>query len=127
MTIHEAADGKAVLSMPFLFDLAQGGGLMHGGALVSLADTALVMAIKSLVPPDTPFVTASFEARYLRPFDRGTATAKAHVHHHEGRSFLGVAMVFDEDGTAGDGILIPVQDPAAPGDRPAFHFGARPR
>lgn len=98
MNIHEAADGKAVLSMPFLFDLAQGGGLMHGGALVSLADTALVMAIKSLVPPDTPFVTASFEARYLRPFDRGTATAKAHVHHHEGRSFLGLAIVFDEDG-----------------------------
>lgn len=98
ITIHEASGGKAVLSMPFLYNLAQGGGLMHGGALVSLADTALVMAIKSLVPPGTPFVTASFEAKYLRPFDRGTATAKARVHHHEGRSFLGVAVVFDDNG-----------------------------
>lgn len=107
MTIHEAAGGKAVLSMPFLFDLAQGGGLMHGGALVSLADTALVMAIKSLVPPDTPFVTASFEARYLRPLDRGTATAKAHVHHHDGRTFTGAAIVFDE------------------GDRPVLEFSSQ--
>ena len=98
MTIHEAADGNAVLSMPFLFHLAQGGGLMHGGALVSLADTALVMAIKSLVPADTPFVTASFEAKYIRPFVRGTAKAKARVHHQEGRSFLGIAVVFDDEG-----------------------------
>ncbi len=50
MEIVEAKDGHAVLTMPFFYDLAQGAGLMHGGALVSLADTAVVMAIKSLLP-----------------------------------------------------------------------------
>ena len=51
MEIVEAEQGRSVLKMPFLIDFAQGGGLMHGGALVSLADTAVVMAIKSIVPP----------------------------------------------------------------------------
>jgi acyl-CoA thioesterase len=50
MQIVEAKNGRATLTMPFLLDFAQGAGLMHGGALVSLADTAVVMAIKSLLP-----------------------------------------------------------------------------
>ena len=49
MTIVEACDGRATLTMPFLIDYAQGAGLMHGGALVSLADTAVAMAIKSII------------------------------------------------------------------------------
>jgi len=97
MTIEDAGGGKAVLSMPFRFDLAQGGGLMHGGALVSLADTAVVMAIKSLVPPGTPFVTASMEAKYLRPMEQGSVTAKAEVRHHGGRTYKGAAVLFNDD------------------------------
>jgi acyl-CoA thioesterase len=54
MAIIEAAEGRATLKMPFLLDFAQGAGLLHGGALVSLADTAVVMAIKSLLPPPNP-------------------------------------------------------------------------
>ena len=34
--IVEATEGRSVLKMPFLFDFAQGDGLMHGGALVGL-------------------------------------------------------------------------------------------
>ncbi len=49
MEIVAAADGAATLTMPFLIDFAQGAGLLHGGALVSLADTAVAMAIKT--PP----------------------------------------------------------------------------
>jgi acyl-CoA thioesterase len=55
--VVEAANGWAVLTMTFLIDFAQGAGLMHGGALVSLADTAVVMAIKSLLSPKTHFAT----------------------------------------------------------------------
>ena len=31
--------------------LAQGKGLAHSGAVVTLADTAVAMAVKSIVPP----------------------------------------------------------------------------
>ncbi|MDX9817868.1 MULTISPECIES: PaaI family thioesterase [Desulfococcus] len=97
MNITSAAWGKAILSMPFGFDLAQGGGFMHGGALVSLADTAVVMALKSIVPPETPFVTASLETKFLRPVEKGTVTAKAEIHQIDGRKFRGEALVIDDE------------------------------
>ena len=61
--------------MPFYIQYAQGGrGLMHGGALVSLADTAVVMAIKSLIPPHSHFATIAAEVRYLLPVKKGVIT-----------------------------------------------------
>ena len=100
MTIVEASDGKAVLTMPFLLDLAQGAGLMHGGALVSLADTAVAMAIKSLLPPATLFATISMEARFLYPVKKGLVTARAEVVKREGRNLQGKALLYDDEGRA---------------------------
>jgi uncharacterized protein (TIGR00369 family) len=96
MEIVEAADGRAVLKMPFLIDYAQGGGLMHGGALVSLADTAVVMAIKSLIPPQSHFATVLCEAKFLLPVKEGTVTAKAKVVERQGRTLTGRATVYDD-------------------------------
>ncbi|NLI81419.1 MAG: PaaI family thioesterase [Deltaproteobacteria bacterium] len=98
MRIVEAADGRAVLTMPFHMEYAQGGGLMHGGALVSLADTAVVMAIKSIVPPQSHFATVLLEAKFLAPVKQGTVTARARVVHREGRVIMGHAEVCDEAG-----------------------------
>lgn len=97
MTIEEANDGRAVLSMPFLIDLAQGAGLMHGGALVSLADTAVVMAIKSLMPAGTHFATISIQTKFLYPVKQGTVTAKAGIVEKEGRTVKGEATVYDDE------------------------------
>jgi len=97
MEIVEASGGSATLTMPFLIDFAQGAGLMHGGALVSLADTAVVMAIKSLVPPQTHFATISLETKFLYPVKQGIVTAKASVASQEGRTLKGEATVYNED------------------------------
>ena len=96
MEIAEAKDGRATLTMPFLLDFAQGAGLMHGGALVSLADTAVVMAIKSLLPPQTHFATLSMETKFLRPVKQGTVTARAEVTNRNGEWLQGRATLFDE-------------------------------
>ena len=100
MEISEAADGKAVLRMPFLIDYAQGAGLMHGGALVSLADTAVVMAIKSIIAPQSHFATIALDARYLAPVKQGVVTAEARVVKRDGRLLEGEATVYDEGGRA---------------------------
>ncbi len=100
MTIHEAAGGKATLTMPFLLDFAQGAGLLHGGALVSLADTAVAMAIKSLLPPQTHFASVSLETRFLRPIKKGRVTARAEVVSREGRDLRGRATLYDDEGRA---------------------------
>jgi uncharacterized protein (TIGR00369 family) len=97
MEIVEAADGQATLKMPFLIDYAQGGGLMHGGALVSLADTAVVMAIKTLIPAESHFATILCEARFLLPVKKGIVTAKAKVVERQGRILKGRATVYDEE------------------------------
>ena len=98
MQIVEASEGKATLTMPFLIDFAQGAGLLHGGALVSLADTAVVMAIKSIVSPQTHFATISLETKFIRPVHQGVITAKARVTDKTERILQGQATVFDEDG-----------------------------
>jgi uncharacterized protein (TIGR00369 family) len=94
--IIEAADGRATLTMPFLVDFAQGAGLMHGGVLVSLADTAVVMAIKSVLAPQTHFATTALEAKFLRPVTQGIVTAEAQVVDQEGRTLFGQATICDE-------------------------------
>jgi uncharacterized protein (TIGR00369 family) len=97
MKIVEASDGRATLTMPFLIDFAQGAGLMHGGALVSLADTAVVMAIKSIISPETHFATIRLETKFLYPVKQGTVTAKAKVTNQSEKILQGFATVYNED------------------------------
>lgn len=99
LTIEAAGDGEARLSMPFRVCLANGGGVMHGGALVTLADTAVAMAIKSILPPGTVFATTDLETRFLAPVQSGTVVALARVRGPEGRTFHGEAELYDQNGT----------------------------
>jgi uncharacterized protein (TIGR00369 family) len=98
MRIEEAADGRAVLSMPFLARLAQGKGLMHGGAVTSLADTAVAMAIKSLLPEGSHFVTIELSLKFHAPVRSGTVRAVATASEKDERTIIGQAEVFDDDG-----------------------------
>ena len=93
--IVEAVDGKSVLKMPFYYDYAQGNGFMHGGALVGLADTSIVMAIKSLVPPGTLLFTESLEVRFLHAVKNGTVTANAAIIAQEGSKLFGKATLYN--------------------------------
>jgi uncharacterized protein (TIGR00369 family) len=97
MHIVEAQAGKAVLTMPFIRDLAQGAGLLHGGALMSLADTAVVMAIKSIVASRTHFATISCQTQFLYPVRKGSVTARAQVTAQDGRILHGQAVIQDEE------------------------------
>jgi acyl-CoA thioesterase len=100
MEIVRADKGTAVLTMPFLRSLAQGAGLMHGGALVSLADTAVVMAIKSIVEPGTHFATIAMQSRFLHPVRKGILHARASIVERNGATLSGRCDVHDDDGRA---------------------------
>src|SRR5690349_3485964 len=96
MRIEEAADGRALLTMPFRAKLAQGKGLMHGGAVTALADTAVAMAIKSLLPPDSHFATVEMGLKFHAPVRGGTVRAVARVTERDERNIRGEAELFDE-------------------------------
>lgn len=100
MEIESATDGQAVLSMPFLHQFAQGAGLLHGGALTSLADTAVAIACKSLLAPGTHFATLSLESTFLAPVQEGIVTAHAVVSKSKSdqRTLHGQATVKDQNG-----------------------------
>ena len=98
MTIVEAGEGRALLTMPFRVKHAQGKGLMHGGAVTSLADTAVAMAIKSLLPEGTNFVTTELSLKFHAPVHGGGIRATAAAEQLDDRSFRGVAEVCDQEG-----------------------------
>jgi acyl-CoA thioesterase len=95
--VIKAKEGKAVLTMPFTFNLAQGAGLMHGGAIVTLADTAVAMAIKSSVSSKSRFGTIKLTSEFLAPVTKGLLTAKAGIKFLEDRMIQGKATVLDEN------------------------------
>lgn len=98
MQIEEAAEGRAVLSMPFLAKLAQGKGLMHGGAVTSLADTAVAMAIKTVLPEGSHFATVELSLSFHAPVRSGTVRAVATIVERDDRTIKGMAEVFDGKG-----------------------------
>ncbi|TSK05118.1 MAG: PaaI family thioesterase [Geobacter sp.] len=95
MRIDEATDGRAVLSMPFKVKLAQGKGLMHGGAVTSIADTAVAIAIKSMVPEGTDFVTVEMNLKFLAPVKEGTVRAEARAVPQGERKIVGEADIYN--------------------------------
>lgn len=97
--LNEAADGAAILTMPFTANLTQGAGLMHGGALFSLADTTLAMATKSVIEPYSHFGTIAMDAKVLRPVTRGWVTATGRIVKRVDRELHGECEVTNEDGT----------------------------
>jgi len=95
--ILEAEDGTAKLRMPFLYEYAQGAGLMHGGALVGLADTAAVMAIKTILPPHTHFATIKMTAEYLKSVKSGYLTARAAAEALNDKELKSAVSVYNEE------------------------------
>jgi len=98
MHIDEAANGRAVLTMPFRAAHCQGAGLMHGGAIVSLADTALAMAIKSLLPRGTHFATIEMDLKFHAPVRWGMVCAIAEAGERSGRDIAGRVEIVTEEG-----------------------------
>ena len=101
MVIESFGGGQAVLTMPFTVKLAQGKGLLHGGALTSLADTAAAMAIKTLLPENTHFATVQMTTRFIAPVTGGivTARARAILDQEKERTYRGEVGVTDAAGT----------------------------
>lgn len=98
LSIDRCGEGEAVLSVPFKLKHANGGGVMHGGAMTTLADTAVAMAIKTLLPEGTVFATTDLQISFLAPVKQGKVTARAQVEGPDGRTFHGVARLYDQAG-----------------------------
>jgi uncharacterized protein (TIGR00369 family) len=96
--LKAAEEGRAVLKMRVRSRHKQVHGVVHGGIIASLADTAGGMATYMSVPPGTRVATVEMKINFLEPLDQGTITAEARVL-RKGKTFAVVDCdVFDAEG-----------------------------
>jgi uncharacterized protein (TIGR00369 family) len=84
--LEAAEEGRAVMRMPVRPRHKQVHGVVHGGILAALADTAGGLATYMAVPPGTRIATVEMKINFLEPVERGTITADARVI-RRGRNF----------------------------------------
>jgi len=74
-----ATRGAARIALELREELTRNAGLMHGGAVASLMDTASAFAVMSLLEPGQSTVTIDLMIHFLRPVLRGRIEARARV------------------------------------------------
>lgn len=71
--------GAAVLSLEVRPELTRMEGIVHGGAIASLLDSASAFAVLSLLRPEEQTVTVDLTLHFLRPVSGGRVEARATV------------------------------------------------
>ena len=74
-----AERGSAVFALDAREDLMRMGGILHGGAVFSLLDTAAACAVHTILEPGDRTVTVDLTVHFLRPFGSGRLQARARV------------------------------------------------
>ena len=96
--LETVAPGTATLSLQITNDLKQNNGVVHGGAIASLIDSATAFAIISVLPPDEKATTADLTISYLRPLREGRAHSTARVLRAGRRLIVVSAELVDDAG-----------------------------
>lgn len=96
--LDDLSPGTATLGFNVRKQLTQNHGVVHGGAIASLIDTATAFAILTLLTPRERVTTVDLTVSYLRPLSAGRVTAVAKVLRAGRRLFVVSADVFDKDG-----------------------------
>lgn len=74
-----AERGAATFALEVREELTRMGGLLHGGAVASLLDTAAAFAVHTVLEPEKHTVTIDLTLHFLRPITSGRVEARARV------------------------------------------------
>jgi acyl-CoA thioesterase len=96
--LEKVAPGEATLTLAIRPELTQNHGVVHGGAIASLLDTATAFAILTLLEPDERVTTVDLTISYLRPAIEGKLRATARVLRQGRRLFTVSAELVDSGG-----------------------------
>ena len=96
--ILEVGEGVARLKMPYRHELTNPAGNLHGGAIATVADSAMAVAIGSILGTPARHFTVKLEMRYKAAVTDGVIIAEAKVSQRKQRLFLGEAVVTNGDG-----------------------------
>ena len=79
LELVSAERGAATFALDWRAELTRMEGILHGGALVSLLDTAAAFAVMTVLPPGGRTVTVDLTVHFLRPVSAGRLEARARV------------------------------------------------
>lgn len=74
-----AERGAATFALEAREELTRMGGILHGGAIFSLLDSAAAFAVLTLLEPGSNTVTVDLTVHFLRPVSAGRIEARARI------------------------------------------------
>jgi acyl-CoA thioesterase len=95
LRIENAQDGVAEARIQVDARLLHPQQLVHGGVIFTLADTAMAMALMSVLPANTPVSTIEAKINYLRPARTGELVAEATIIHQGNSTAVLEATVYN--------------------------------
>lgn len=94
--IVEMGGGRATLTMRFDMKLSNPYGFLHGSGVSALADSAVAVAIASVIKEGKEFYTVEMKVNYLEPITGGIVEARAKIL-RQGRIVPGEADIYNEN------------------------------
>jgi len=79
ISLEEIDEGFARFRMPFRKEITQAYGVVHGGAIATLADTAVAFALMTLIQPGERVTTAEFKINFLSSVYSGEMIGEARI------------------------------------------------
>jgi len=95
--VESVGPGTATLLLPVRDEHKRNDGIIHGGAIASVIDSAFAFAIIPLLAEGERTVTVDLTIHYLRPVSGGVAKAVARVVRAGRRVITVSAELFDEN------------------------------
>ena len=101
ISLDQIDEGFARFRMPFRKELTQAYGVVHGGAIATLADTAVAFAMMTMIQPGERVTTVEFKINFLAPVTEEEMIGEARIINKGNRLALA-----DMEVKRGDGKLI---------------------
>jgi uncharacterized protein (TIGR00369 family) len=98
LELGELAAGDVSIHLDVRDELKQNQGVVHGGAVASLIDTAAAFAVLTQIETHERVTTTDLTIHYLRPITSGRMTARAHVVRGGRRLFVLSVEVMNDRG-----------------------------
>jgi uncharacterized protein (TIGR00369 family) len=121
MRFTGVGEGTASFEMPVSTDHYNPNGVVHGGAITSIADSAMGFAVFSTLGPGENFTTAEIHVNFLKPatVESGTLRSTGRVIHRGRQVAVAQAEVTDGQGrviasASSTNLVLPRRQQAAP-------------
>ncbi len=107
LKLIERSDASAEVALPLREEFVQNEGLVHGGVISALADTAGVYIFLPELPSDTRITSIEFKLNFLRPVavERGELRARSTLVRRGRRVAVCDVEVFQGDALVAKGLF----------------------